>query len=154
MTGKILVTAGMTVVTLFLFACGALKNESFLPFQHPLVFENMVPICTDCHEDRTEKVNFKFYNHTSFFAKNHRLEAYQGMHVCSICHQQKHCNDCHGVGIELKPSLKNPIKTFRKTMHRGDYISRHRIDGRIDPTSCFRCHGNPKTAKTCVKCHG
>jgi hypothetical protein len=24
--------------------------------------------------------------------------------------------------------------------HTGDYLSRHRIDGRLDPVSCRRCH--------------
>jgi hypothetical protein len=37
--------------------------------------------------------------------------------------------------------------------HRGDYVTRHRIDGRIDPTACFRCHGSPKRAKLCASCH-
>ena len=154
MTSRILVTLGVTIALLSLFACASLKKESTLPFQHPQVFENMMPICTDCHDARTEDVHYELFNHTSFFPKNHRMEAYQGAKTCTICHTQKDCSECHGVGIELKPSQKNQIETFRKMPHRGDYLSRHRIDGRIDPTSCFRCHGNPKTAETCAKCHG
>ena len=30
----------------------------------------------------------------------------------------------------------------RVLQHRGDYIVLHQIDGRLDPGSCFRCHGN------------
>jgi hypothetical protein len=71
-----------------------------------------------------------------------------------MCHQQQFCDECHGVRVEEKPSAKNKTSTFRRTPHRGDYLSRHRIDGRVDPTSCFRCHGNPKTAETCAPCHG
>jgi hypothetical protein len=85
---------------------------------------------------------------------NHRVPARQRPEICSMCHQQNFCNNCHGVTTELKPSERNQDKTFRRTPHRGDYLSRHRIDGRIDPTSCFRCHGNPKKSKTCVRCHG
>jgi hypothetical protein len=32
-------------------------------------------------------------------------------------------------------------------------LTRHRIDGRINPTKCFRCHGAPKTARSCTPCH-
>jgi hypothetical protein len=28
------------------------------------------------------------------------------------------------------------------------------MDGRINPISCFRCHGNPKSSRTCIRCHG
>jgi hypothetical protein len=71
-----------------------------------------------------------------------------------MCHQPSYCDTCHGVGVELKPSLKNQTRTNRRMPHRGDYLSRHRIDGRMDPVSCLRCHANRKTAKTCRPCHG
>lgn len=154
MTRRILVTFGVSTALLSLLACASLKKESSLPLQHSHVFENRLPVCTNCHDTRTEDVNYEVFNHTSFFAKNHRVEAYTAMKICNICHVQKDCDECHGAGIELKPSQKNQIETYRKMPHRGDYLSRHRIDGRVDPTSCFRCHGNPRTAKTCAKCHG
>jgi len=154
MTGRTLVALSVTISMLFLVACASMKKGNVLPLEHPQVFENMAPMCTECHDARSEDVHYELYNHTSVFAKNHRLPAYRNMQICTICHAQKDCAECHGVRIELKPSQKNQIETFRKMPHRGDYLSRHRIDGRIDPTSCFRCHGNPKTAKTCAKCHG
>ena len=94
------------------------------------------------------------YVHTADFGKSHRPEATQGEAVCAMCHQTSFCNDCHATRVELKPSLKNQTETYRSMPHRGDYLSRHRIDGRVDPTSCFRCHGNPKSARTCANCHG
>ena len=154
MAGRILVTLSLTLSMLFLFACASLKKENMLPLEHPRVFENKAPVCTECHEARSGDVHYELYNHTNVFAKNHRLPAYQNMQICTICHAQRDCDECHGVRIELKPSQKNQIETYRRMPHRGDYLSRHRIDGRIDPTSCFRCHGNPKTAETCAKCHG
>lgn len=112
------------------------------------------PICTECHDESDSGVVFRRFNHTVYFADNHRSLARQRPEICSMCHQQSSCNDCHGVSTELKLSLRRQTDTYRRTQHRGDYLSRHRIDGRIDPTSCFRCHGSPKTAKTCVRCHG
>jgi hypothetical protein len=70
-----------------------------------------------------------------------------------MCHQTSFCNDCHATRVELKPSERHKTETYRRMPHRGNYLARHRIDGRVDPTSCFRCHGNPKTARTCSPCH-
>jgi hypothetical protein len=71
-----------------------------------------------------------------------------------MCHKQSACDECHGVWVELKPSLKDQTSNYRRMPHRGDYLSRHAIDGRINPASCYRCHGNPETARTCRPCHG
>jgi hypothetical protein len=143
-------------ISLFLlWSCAALERGFVLPGEHPDPLpDNTRPICTDCHEPRDEFVAYEQYDHTVLFLNNHKPEASQHPEICSVCHMQQFCSDCHGVGIELKPSRRHPTDIFRRTPHRGDYLSRHRIEGRINPTSCFRCHGNPKTARTCVKCHG
>jgi hypothetical protein len=145
----------LLAVLLLVAACAGLQGRSALPAQHPSAAELTVSpkVCTDCHE-RGQELAYERYVHTADFGKNHRPEATQGEAVCAMCHQTSFCNDCHATRVELKPSLKNQSDTYRSTPHRGDYLSRHRIDGRMDPTSCFRCHGNPKSAKTCVSCHG
>jgi hypothetical protein len=125
-----------------------------LPAQHEALEQARMPDCTECHEERGDHVAYSRFVHTPFFIDNHRQEAYQQEQVCSMCHQTSFCNDCHASGIELKPSTKEQTDNFRRLPHRGDYLSRHRIDGRIDPSSCFRCHGNPKTSETCARCHG
>lgn len=127
-----------------------------LPAQHPEEAElgKNRPICTDCHDARNETFDYDRFSHDITWSDNHRFAAYQQEQVCNMCHQQSDCNDCHGVRVELKPSTKAPDETYRRMPHRGDFLSRHRIDGRMDPTSCFRCHGNPKSAKTCAPCHG
>jgi len=143
-----------TVATLsILYACASSTN---FPAQHPDAAElaRTRPICVDCHEARSEKLAFADFNHTPLFATTHNLIASRSVQVCTMCHQQSFCSDCHATGVELKPSLKNQSDTYRGMPHRGDYQSRHRIDGRFDPTSCYRCHGNPKTSQTCRPCHG
>lgn len=105
---------------------------------------HQISYCNDCHAR---------YVHSADYGTNHSVQAYQGETICVTCHEISFCNDCHATGIELKPSLKNQAETYRPMPHRGDYVGRHRIDGRMDPTSCFRCHGNPKSAETCVRCH-
>ncbi len=147
----------MLLAILFLLAACALDKGGYMPpEQHPVDAElpPQPPICIDCHEARDENFNFAQFNHTVYFGEDHRQPAYRQTQVCSMCHTRSFCNDCHATRIELKPSVKDPTETYRRMPHRGDYLSRHRIDARVDPTSCFRCHGNPKTAQTCVPCHG
>jgi len=145
----------LLAILLLVAACASLQSRSSLPARHPDAAElDVLPkVCTDCHEGDTG-LAYERYVHTADFGRNHRAEAYQGDAVCAMCHQTSFCNDCHATRVELKPSLKNQSETYRSMPHRGDYLSRHRIDGRVDPTSCFRCHNNPKSSKTCARCHG
>lgn len=147
---------GVILLLLSLAACAALDSGQKLPDRHPSpTYLGQEPlICTECHEERNEILAFRSFNHNANWLQTHRQRAYRHEAVCSMCHEADFCNECHATRVELKPSLREQDKTYRQMQHRGDYLSRHRIDGRIDPTSCIRCHGNPKTAKTCVPCHG
>ena len=140
----------------FLAACAATMEAYQPPALHPedTGVGRRPPICVDCHEAKSDEFNWQQFNHTPFFAESHRQPAYRASQVCAMCHQTSFCNNCHATDIELKPSVKNQAETYRRTPHRGDYLSRHRIDARVDPSSCIRCHGNPKTSRTCARCHG
>jgi hypothetical protein len=142
-------------LSLLLVACAS-QSSYILPTTHPRLFElgERREFCTKCHGFKKEPIDFERYNHTATFTDSHRLVAYQDEGVCALCHNQGFCSDCHATHVELKPSLKSQTENYRRVQHRGDYLSRHRIEGRIDPTSCFRCHGNPKSAQTCQSCHG
>jgi len=136
-----------------LFACAVPEERDSIPVAHPdEVGRN--EMCTECHETEEDSIIFERYDHTVYFSNKHGHEASRSARVCNMCHRQSFCNDCHVARTELKPSIKNQTDTYRRMPHRGDYLTRHRIDGRIDPTPCFRCHGNPKSSQTCVRCHG
>ena len=142
------------VLLLLVTACALDKSGYTPPEQHPdAALLTKAPICTDCHEIRNADFNWAQFNHTIFFGQDHRQPASRQNRVCSMCHTRSFCSDCHATRVELKPSDKNPTETYRRMPHRGDYLSRHRIDGRVDPSSCFRCHGNPKTAESYARCH-
>ena len=145
----------LSLLVVLLVACTTPKGGFLVPSQHPPEAELGArrPVCTDCHE-RRGTLAFEEFDHTPFFTSGHRGVASRQAAVCSMCHQPSFCNDCHATAVELKPTERRPTETFRAAPHRGDYLTRHKIEGRIDPTSCFRCHGNPKTARTCVPCHG
>ncbi|MDO3376731.1 cytochrome C [Geoalkalibacter halelectricus] len=148
----ILLAAGLAGL---LISCVA-GNGYRPPKTHPPIYElgERRVYCVRCHGYDNKEMVYERYNHTPYFTDNHRLVTYQNEAVCAMCHEQSFCNSCHATRVELKPSLRNQTENFRRTQHRGDYLSRHRIDGRIDPTSCFRCHGNPKASQTCRPCHG
>jgi len=139
-----------------LYACAGLESGYVFPTQHPPEAElgSNRPMCTDCHDQRDDHLAYVDFNHTAFFTESHRTVAGRSAQVCAMCHQQSFCNSCHATGIELKPSIKDQSDTYRRMPHRGDYLTRHKMDGRLDPTSCYRCHGNPKAARTCAPCHG
>ncbi len=153
MTNKGVLLIMILLLLALLVACTAMKSGYQVPPAHPEELGKGRPTCSECHEKSSENLNYERYNHTVFFMENHRLEAQQDEEVCTMCHQTSFCNDCHATRVELKPSERQKTDTYRRMPHRGNYLSRHRIDGRVDPTSCFRCHGNPKTAQTCAPCH-
>ena len=139
--------ASLTLIGLIL-ACAATQDNWPPPAAHVREEGEDLRYCLDCHDAADENFPYRRYVHTPLFSENHRHVANQSSRICSMCHKPSYCDNCHGVGIELKPSTKNQTRPDRRMPHTGDYLSRHRIDGRIDPVSCHRCHGNPKTAQT------
>ena len=148
----ILITLSIACLMLSLVSISVGGNYA-VSAQHPDQEGENLKFCTDCHEEK-ELIDYRRYDHTRLFITNHRMEASQTQEVCSMCHKPRFCSDCHASRGELKASLKNQTENSRWFQHRGDYISRHKIDGRINPASCVRCHKNRKASKTCVTCHG
>ena len=131
----------------------AWSQGSQLPLLHPQE-EGNLGRCSECHEVEEGGFPFQRYEHTQLFGEKHRFAAGTGKRVCEMCHRPSFCSDCHGVGAGLVPFAKNHGEVRRMMPHRGDYRIRHQIDGRLNPARCFRCHGRPKSAKTCKPCHG
>ncbi len=139
--------------------CHATRDDDMasaerLPVIHPVELDGQPPVCTTCHPIRDENFSYARYNHTSDFGTRHRLTAFENERACQMCHQQAFCSDCHAARAELKPSSRVLDETPRRFHHRGDYLSRHRIDGRLNPASCIRCHGTSATSTRCRRCHG
>ena len=135
-------------------ACTAMQNVYSPPRMHPEEGGEELKMCTECHETDPETIVYERFNHDIYFAENHGQVVRQQAAVCYMCHKQSYCDDCHGVWVELKPSIKNQTDNYRRMPHRGDYLTRHVIDARINPAPCYRCHGNPERSRTCKPCHG
>jgi hypothetical protein len=137
-----------------LFGCSAVSQTPSVPPKHP---EDLPPgrvDCLECHKDMSTGAlkPYATFRHSRVFINSHGTYARQGQSLCSSCHKPEFCQTCHAGREELKPNVKMGDRPDRMAPHRGDYLITHRIDGRIDPGSCFRCHGN-KNDTRCKQCH-
>ncbi len=141
-----------TNTLIFLLLLGALavlaacaKTTSMVAW-HPV--EVTAPaLCSTCHTDDKAVMN-----HTSDFSTRHKYYAAQTRQTCMVCHKEAYCSDCHAHKEELKPSDKYKESPELSLPHRGDYLNQHKIDGRINPASCFPCHGRQNNGR-CIACH-
>ncbi|MDA8099032.1 MAG: hypothetical protein M0042_05345 [Nitrospiraceae bacterium] len=121
--------------------------QSYTGGKHP-VEVSAPPMCSQCHSDGRASMD-----HTSDFgSKRHKFYAGQDSRACAACHRDAFCSDCHAHKEELKPSDKYRDAPERTLPHRGDYLNQHKIDGRINPTSCYPCHGRQNNER-CRVCH-
>ena len=110
--------------------------------------------CSKCHTDLSDpryRPQLAHFAHKGDWLRNHQLHAEeQDVTACAQCHTQSFCADCHsGVDNKVKVSTKWPRREDRQLLHRGDYVSRHRIDAQRDVQQCLGCH----RIKTCTDCH-
>lgn len=128
-----------------LYACA---NTNSIAKSHPMEVTGM-PDCAECHAGSA----WAAWNHKApdFYSK-HKFYAAQKGYACTSCHTTAYCSDCHATKEELKPSTKFSTSPERSMPHRGDYLSQHKIDGKLNPASCFRCHGRQNN-EGCKRCH-
>jgi hypothetical protein len=143
-TAKILIL--FMLAAAFAAVIAACAKTASLAARHPMEVEGM-PICSDCHSDGRAALS-----HTAEFSFRHKFYAAQQKQTCSLCHNDSFCSDCHPHKEELKPSDKYKDSPERALPHRGDYISQHKIDGKVNPASCFPCHGRQNNER-CRACH-
>jgi hypothetical protein len=145
MNGTSLKVIFMAVLVLFagLYACATTESIGRVhPFEVP-----SPPMCSECHDDERASLN-----HTADYDRRHKYYAVQQKRICNLCHKESFCTDCHANKEELKPSDKFKDAPGRFLPHRGDYLTQHRIDGRINPAPCLKCHGRNNNAR-CKACH-
>jgi hypothetical protein len=145
----------VVVIVLSVTACQNIRSNAVsLPASHPMELAKGRVDCNECHSDQLKGVlkPYESFRHTSTFIASHRLYAERDDRLCSVCHDSSFCYDCHAVEIEMKPALKLGNRPDRDLPHRGDYLTLHAIDGKVDPTSCYRCHGRGNNER-CLTCH-
>ena len=134
--------------------CSAVSQTPSVPPKHPEELPAGRADCAECHSDLSTGAlkAYASFKHSIVFIREHAMYAAQGQNLCASCHGPSFCQACHARKDELKPNVKMGDRPDRMLPLRGDYIVQHRIDGRLDPGSCFRCHGNKNDAR-CRACH-
>lgn len=135
--------------------CSLLSGTPSVPAKHPENLAGSTRVdCRECHSDLSTGAlkPYDSFRHTTAFVRYHGLYARQGENLCRSCHGASFCQGCHARKEELLPSTRRGDRPDLSLPHRGDYIVLHRMDGRVDPGSCFRCHGNKNDAR-CRACH-
>ena len=142
------------VLIALLFGCSAVSQTPSVPPKHPEELPAGRVDCLECHKDVSTGAlkPYGTIRHSRVFIDSHGAYARQSQNLCASCHAPSFCQTCHARKAEIKPNVKMGDRPDRMAPHRGDYIATHRIDGRIDPGSCFRCHGNKSDAR-CRQCH-
>lgn len=138
-----------------LTACTMLSPKASMVPTHPQALEAGRPMCTECHADETMKDGKKAYaafDHTVTFVKEHKYAANRDSATCAACHGQSFCADCHTGKTMMAPNVKLANRPDREMPHRANYLTLHRMDAKVDPTGCFKCHGKANNA-TCQACH-
>jgi hypothetical protein len=151
----ILQVLGIVLGLGMLMACGLVSPEASFAATHPEGLGAGKPSCSECHTNDVSKGAMKPYatfDHTPAFVQNHKAQANQDVNTCATCHAQSFCVDCHGGKVPMKPAIKLSGSPDRMAPHRGDYLTLHKMEGKLDPSSCYTCHGRANNDK-CRACH-
>ena len=107
--------------------------------------------CNDCHTDLSHYPlkPISAYSHSGNYVQRHSRDARNGTEQCAMCHEQNFCADCHSSTVGRKIELKNAEKVTSDFIHRNDFLTRHSIEAKFQPTTCLRCHGQ----SFCTNCH-
>ncbi|BCG45756.1 Cytochrome c family protein [Citrifermentans bremense] len=133
----------VSVTVTMLYACA---NSASIARVHPETVTGL-PNCAECHTDSWGALNHKA---PDFMIKHKNYS--NTKFACDTCHQEAFCSDCHAHREEIKPSSKFSNAVERNLPHRGDYLRQHKIDGKINPASCVKCHGRQNN-EGCKSCH-
>lgn len=147
-------TLALAGFIMILAACAQMSALPSMPESHSVSLSVGQQVdCSECHEDQQGTMKaFAAFSHSPSFVKNHRHYAAADDRLCATCHKSSFCNECHTNKVELQPSMKNGNRPDRDMPHRGNYMTLHKIEGKLDPASCYRCHGRANN-ESCTACH-
>lgn len=107
--------------------------------------------CTPCHsaENLRSLRPETFMRHDVGWLRQHGMTAARQQAICTECHAETWCADCHSTRRGLPIERRQPERLERALVHRGDFVTRHPIEARSDPARCTSCHA----PQSCDSCH-
>lgn len=144
-----------TGLVIVLASCGGMKSSPDRFSSHAgYLATGQQATCSECHEDERKGTmkSMASFDHSPVFVKSHGLYAATDDRLCASCHKSSFCTDCHATRSEIKPSTVYGYRPDRDMPHRGDFMTLHKIEGKLDPASCYTCHGRGNNER-CNGCH-
>lgn len=145
----------LTGMIIFLASCSGLKSnpDRFSSHAEYLTAGQQIS-CSECHENEQKGTmkSMVSFNHSPVFVKSHGHYAATEDRLCASCHKSSFCYDCHASRSEIKPSTFYGYRPDREMPHRGNFMTTHKIEGKLDPASCNTCHGRSNNER-CNSCH-
>jgi hypothetical protein len=107
--------------------------------------------CEQCHQRMTEWKDkpFAVFNHDGDFMGRHGQLARGEKVVCSHCHTDDKCAECHSTLQPTVPAERFAWDVSKPHVHRGDFKTRHAMEAGLDRMRCFSCH----ESRQCAECH-
>jgi hypothetical protein len=108
--------------------------------------------CLRCHEGLHESPArpLSLYDHGQDFLRRHGTAAKGGEAVCAHCHGDEGCAQCHARNkVPVRTWLRSDPGVERPGPHRGDFLTRHAVEARVDGKACLSCHEE----RSCLSCH-
>ncbi len=124
--------------------------------------------CVECHKTDFDKENcdlchkagslrntdtkalWKYLDHSGDWLHRHGSQARGTDQTCAHCHKVETCAECHSrSNVPMRPSQLRLNQPDSMAHHRGDWISRHPMEAKLDSKSCQVCH----QLSSCKACH-
>lgn len=107
--------------------------------------------CAPCHdaEQLRRLVPRTFARHDRGFLRAHGNDARNHPELCTSCHTQQQCDDCHDMTQVSRVEERHPDAWERQFTHPPGFINHHALEARSLPGRCLTCH----TPQTCDGCH-
>ena len=143
---KAMTLAALLAVSLLsVYSCAGTNS---LAKSHPVEVKELAEaVCSKCHTNEWAALD-----HVGDFLAKHKIFAAQKKQACEVCHAESFCTDCHASKAGLSPSDRYKDSPEISYPHRGDYLTQHMIDGRVNPALCMKCHGRQNNER-CRACH-
>lgn len=108
-------------------------------------------VCSACHVDLAEEGTLPESHlvHDGDWLREHGVRAASAGDLCSSCHGERFCADCHGAAVPALPARSRLDDPFAASVHRAGFRARHALEARAAAGTCSTCH----SLATCASCH-
>jgi hypothetical protein len=112
--------------------------------------------CTPCHQnlDDERARPASHVVHGPDFMARHGIAAGSSRDLCTSCHRESECAECHGANVPALPQVMHFDEPGRPDMHARGFAARHALEAGVDPATCLSCHRDQSFCRDCHEKRG